>query len=227
MSAPLVSCIIPVYNGEDYLAEAVESVLRQTYAALEPIVIDDGSSDGSAAVIATFGTRVRCLHQTNSGLAASRNRGIRAASGQFIAFLDADDVWLPDKIACQMERFRIRAETEVSVTYIENFWDPQQLAHGVAPPQHALGAMPGYASPTMVARRAVFDRVGLYADDLKTAACRDWFIRAREHHVVFDMLPRVLVRRRLHRANMSRQPAKVEDYARLVKRHLDRQRGRP
>ena len=225
VNEPLVSCIVPVFNGERYLAEALDSVLTQTYRRLESIVVNDGSTDGTSEVIAQFGARIRCVEQPNSGLAAARNRGIAAAAGDFIAFLDADDLWLPEKISCQMDRFRALVALDVSVTYIQNFWEQEPADH-IYEPRHPMEPMPGYSSPTMVARRTVFDRVGLYDSDLKTAACRDWFIRAREQKVVFDMLPRVLVRRRLHQTNMSRLPGKIDDYARLVKRHLDRQRGR-
>jgi glycosyltransferase involved in cell wall biosynthesis len=226
MSAPLVSCVVPVFNGERYLAEALESVLGQTYRALEVIVVDDGSTDGTPAVVGTFGARVRCVTQPNAGLAAARNRGLAAATAELIAFLDADDLWLPEKIACQVERFRARPELEVSVTHIQNFWSADEPDGADAGETQSMEPMPGYASPTMLARRSVFARVGPYDAALRTAACRDWFIRAREQNVVFDLLSQVLVRRRLHRTNMSRQPGKVDDYARLVKRHLDRRRGR-
>ena len=226
MSTPLVSCIVPVFNGERYLAEALDSVLGQTYRALEVIVVDDGSTDGTAAVVRTFGARVRCVTQPNAGLAAARNRGLAAATAELVAFLDADDLWLPEKIACQMERFRARPELEVSLTHIQNFWADDRPVAAEERGTHSMEPMPGYSSPTMLARRSVFARVGPYDAALRTAACRDWFIRAREQNVVFDLLAQVMVRRRLHRTNMSRQPGKVDDYARLVKRHLDRRRGR-
>lgn len=226
MKMPLVSCIVPVFNGERYLAEALESILTQSYPHLEVIVVDDGSSDGTPDVIAQFGARVRGLRQPHAGQAVARNRGIAAATGEFIAFLDADDLWLPEKIACQVERFRARPELEVSVTHIQNFWSADEPDGADAGETQSMEPMPGYASPTMLARRSVFARVGPYDAALRTAACRDWFIRAREQNVVFDLLSQVLVRRRLHRTNMSRQPGKVDDYARLVKRHLDRRRGR-
>lgn len=226
VNEPLVSCIVPVFNGERYLEEALDSVLNQTYQRLELIVVNDGSSDGTSRVIAEFGSRVRCVDQLNSGPAVARNRGIAEATGDFIAFLDADDLWLPEKISCQMERFRAQVALDVSVTYIQNFWEEEPPDQIYERSRHPMEPMPGYSSPTMVARRTVFERIGLYDPALKTSACRDWFIRAREQSVVFDMLPRVLVRRRLHQTNMSRLPGKIDDYARLVKRHLDRQRGR-
>jgi glycosyltransferase involved in cell wall biosynthesis len=203
MMTALVSCVIPVFNGERYLAETVESVIGQTYSPVEILVVDDGSSDGTRDVIARFKTAVRAIEQPHAGVAAARNRGIAAAAADFIAFLDADDLWLRDKLTCQMERFRARDDIEASLTWFENF-----------------------ATDGGVARRSVFERVGVFDPGLRTASCRDWFIRAREHGVMFDVVPRVLLRRRLHAANLSRDPQKVDDYAALVKRHLDRQRGR-
>ena len=222
----MISVVMPVYNGERFLALAVDSILAQTFRDLELIVVDDGSTDGTPAVVRTFGARVRCVTQPNAGLAAARNRGLAAATAELVAFLDADDLWLPAKIACQMERFRARPELEVSLTHIQNFWADDRPVAAEEGGTHSMEPMPGYSSPTMLARRSVFARVGPYDAALRTAACRDWFIRAREQNAVFDLLAQVMVRRRLHRTNMSRQPGKVDDYARLVKRHLDRRRGR-
>ena len=103
---PLVSVVIPVYNGERFLAEAIESALSQTYPAIEVIVIDDGSTDGTSAVIKGFGTSVQSLQQENAGVANARNAGINIARGDLIAFLDADDVWLPSKITRQVQAFQ-------------------------------------------------------------------------------------------------------------------------
>ena len=103
MTAPVVSCIIPVLDGERYLGAALESVLTQTYGAVEVIVADDGSTDGTRAVASAFGSRVRYLHQANAGHAAARNLGLAAAGGAFVAFLDADDLWHADKLARQIE----------------------------------------------------------------------------------------------------------------------------
>ncbi len=226
MTAPLVSCIVPVWNGQRYLAEALDSVLRQTYRPLDVVVVNDGSSDGTRDVIAAFGARVRCVEQPHAGLAAARNRGIAAAGGDLIAFLDADDVWLPEKIARQVDRLRARAEAEANVTYIQNFWADEDGNRTDPLAGPSLEPLPGYCSPAMLARREVFTRVGPYDPELRTGACRDWFIRARERRVVFDVLAEVLVRRRLHAMNMSRERQKRDDYTQLVKRHLDRRRGR-
>ena len=97
MDQPLISCIVPVFNGERYLGEALDSILAQTYRPLEIIVSDDGSTDGTAAVVASYGECVKYLWQVNAGEAAARNLGSSAAGGHFLAFLDADDLWHPEK----------------------------------------------------------------------------------------------------------------------------------
>ena len=105
MADELVSVVIPVYNGERFLAQAIESVLGQTWREVEVIVVDDGSSDHSGEIARRFAP-VRCLRQDNAGQAAARNRGAAAATGRFLAFLDADDLWLADKLERQLTAFR-------------------------------------------------------------------------------------------------------------------------
>lgn len=102
-SVPLVSVVIPSYNSARYIAEAIDSVLRQDYPALEILVIDDGSTDNTTEVVSTYGDKVRLLTQTNQGSAAARNHGIRHANGKYIAFLDADDAWWSHKIRYQVD----------------------------------------------------------------------------------------------------------------------------
>lgn len=103
---PLVSVIMPVYNGAQYLQEAIESALGQTYAALEVIAIDDGSTDSTPEILTAYEDRVHCVRQENRGAAAARNAGIRAAHGQYLAFLDADDVWSSQKLRRQVSYLR-------------------------------------------------------------------------------------------------------------------------
>src|SRR5690242_4967891 len=99
MHGPTVTCIVPVFNGERYLGEALDSIFAQGHQPLEVLVVDDGSTDGSAAVAKSYGDRVRYFFQPNAGPAAARNLGLEAARGEFIAFLDADDLWHRDKLA--------------------------------------------------------------------------------------------------------------------------------
>src|SRR5262245_42249310 len=101
-SASLVSVVMPVYNGERHLREAIDSVLRQTHRNLELIVVDDGSTDGSAEIARAFGDQVRLIRQANVGSAVARNVGIASARGEFVAFIDADDGWVSNKLELQV-----------------------------------------------------------------------------------------------------------------------------
>jgi glycosyltransferase involved in cell wall biosynthesis len=102
-AARLVSVVMPVFNGQKYIGAALESVLKQTYPHLEVLVVDDGSTDGSAAIAASYGSRVRVIRQRNQGSAAARNAGIGAASGDLVALLDADDAWVNSKLDKQIK----------------------------------------------------------------------------------------------------------------------------
>lgn len=227
---PLISCIVPVYNGERYLSEALDSILGQTYRPLEIVVVDDGSTDETAAVVARYGERVRYLRQPNAGAPAARNRGLSATRAQFVAFLDADDRWHPKKLAWQMARFRARPELDLSVTGGQNFWMPEVVEQDERSrdPRHTE-PWPGYLSTvTLLARRRAFDVVGPFNTALRLWDDREWFIRAVEAGMVKELLEQVLVYRRLHHANISNSLtravvglSKVE----LVKASLDRRRG--
>jgi glycosyltransferase involved in cell wall biosynthesis len=105
MSGPLVSVVMPVHNGQAFLAQAVESVLAQTYQPIELIAVDDGSTDSSRDILASFGSQIRVVRQANAGVSAARNQGIAHANGDYIAFLDQDDWWLPEKVARQVQWF--------------------------------------------------------------------------------------------------------------------------
>ena len=112
-AADRVSVVIPVHNGERYLAEAIQSVLDQTHAPLECLVIDDGSTDATQAVVAGFGDCVSYVRRARGGVSAARNHGLRLARGELIAFLDHDDVWLADRLARQLSTFAEQSPTLV------------------------------------------------------------------------------------------------------------------
>jgi glycosyltransferase involved in cell wall biosynthesis len=102
-SKPLISVIVPVHNGEDFLEDAVASIHRQDYCPLEIVIIDDGSTDGTAGLAATLGNDIHWIYQQHRGPSAARNAGIVMSHGEFIAFLDADDLWPPGKLQAQVE----------------------------------------------------------------------------------------------------------------------------
>jgi len=232
MKSPLVSCIVPVFNGEKYLGEALDSILKQTYRPLEIIVADDGSTDGTGAVVASYGDQVRYNRQEHAGAPVARNLGLSIARGEFVAFLDSDDLWHPEKLQRQMARFEARPGLDLCVTHLQNFWIPD-LEHEKARFQnHRLAAaLPGYVTPTLLARRSAFDEVGLFNEILRVGDSKDWFLRARERGLATEMLTDILVYRRMHESNMSMQAgtrrmtsAMQDAVLRVVKASLDRRR---
>jgi glycosyltransferase involved in cell wall biosynthesis len=225
VSAPLVSCIIPVFNGERYLEETLDGVFAQTHRPIEVIVADDGSTDRSAEIASAYRHAVVRVRQPNAGHAAARNLGLSVATGEYTAFVDADDLWHPEKLARQLERFAARPELGVVFTHLENFrsadGDPSP-----GPSEGPLRPIPGYTSVSMLARSKVFADVGLLDVTLEHGNDRDWFCRAAEHGVVMEMMPDVLVRRRLHGSNRSSALSgnSRAEYLRILKASLDRRR---
>lgn len=227
VNPPTVSCIIPVFNCERYLAEAINSILSQTYSPLEVIVADDGSTDRTGQIIAAFGEQVRCVTQANQGPSTARNLGIGAATGNFIAFLDADDLWHAEKLARQMERFQARPELDYCVTNCQNFWVPELQVEAAKFRNHRISRpMAGYVTGTLVGRRAVFAKVGLLSTTLAHGDSTEWFLRAAEQGAIAELLPEVLMYRRLHLNNRSRLLAarSKDEYLRLLKFSLDQRR---
>lgn len=220
---PLVSVIIPVYNGAHFLAEAVRSVLEQNYPALEIIVVDDGSSDPIDAAVAALPRDVRFFKQANAGAAAARNRGIKDASGDFIAFLDVDDLWPAGKLAQAIDVFARRPELEVVQGYAQlmQYRDDAGGYEFIGNPGESFPHYIGAA----VYRREVFRKVGLFDTSLQFAEDTDWFRRAGEVGAAVERLDGVTLNVRRHSANMTRGKSLVElNSLRVLKKALDRKR---
>jgi glycosyltransferase involved in cell wall biosynthesis len=232
MKKPLISCIVPVFNGEKYLGEALDSILKQTYRPLEIIVADDGSTDGTTAVTARYGKQIRYLRQDNVGASTARNFGLNAARGEFVAFLDADDLWHLEKLERQMARFEARPELDLSVTHLQNFWIPELEKEKARFEHHRLAEpLPGYVAVTLLARRSLFGKVGPFNTDLKLGDPLEWFLRVAEKGAIMELLPDVLVYRRMHQTNLSmelgsrRMTSSMQNaLLQVVKASLDRRR---
>ena len=225
---PLVSVIIPVYNYDRYLAEAVESVLSQTYQHLEVIVVDDGSTDRSGAVAKSFAGRgVRYWPQVHSGIGLTRNKGVELAQGEFIAFLDADDRWPQQKIERQLRAFESDPALEMCFGQALQLQNGPAWEAGVSDYKVAVdGMVPGMVPGTMLIKRPAFDRVGKFLGDWKVGEFIDWYARAVELKIRSLVLPELLLWRRIHDSNQGvRERQSVSDYARVLKAKLDRKRA--
>jgi cellulose synthase/poly-beta-1,6-N-acetylglucosamine synthase-like glycosyltransferase len=175
MVIPAVSIIVPCYNAEFTLRTAVESVLRQSFSDFELIVVDDGSSDGSVAVaerLATESRRIRLIRQRNAGPAAARNRGVAEASGEFIAFLDADDRWMENLLHCHVTQFKLNSNCGISFGRVR-FFGPSLARPGRVSARirrltlaQVLGENPICTTSNLVARRSAFDEAGGFDPEL-------------------------------------------------------------
>jgi glycosyltransferase involved in cell wall biosynthesis len=183
-AGPLVSVIIPVYNGTNYLADAVESVLAQSHDSVELLVIDDGSTDHTWEMIRSFGDRVRGIRKENGGVASAMNRGIEESSGQYIAWLSHDDMFLPEKLERQVRFLAGSTTCRACFTDFEIVDPDGRPLRTVRTPEltrnelrrHLFGRMFINGSSMMIDRRC-FDEVGLFREDLRTTQDAEMWIR--------------------------------------------------
>ena len=213
---PAVSVIIPTYNSARFLVEAVESVLEQTWRDFEILVIDDGSTDETAAVMKQFGAPVRYIQQQNGGVAVARNKGISDSTGRYIAFLDADDTWLPEKLEKQLALLRKNQDARACYSAYSSVTSDlkpigicRSIRHGRAIEDllergNIIGSI-----CTVLCERGLFDLAGGF--DPVLSQCADWDMWVRMAlHTEFVYIDEPLVTYRQHGSNMSRNAPLLE-----------------
>jgi glycosyltransferase involved in cell wall biosynthesis len=187
-----VSIIIPTYNSEEFISEALDSVKNQTFQDFEIIVVDDGSSDSTRAIVKGHPTRPNLVEQKNSGPASARNRGIGLAQGKYVAFLDADDLWCSTKLEKQVARFE--SDQTLGMVFTENYLFDSQgtfldsldkarlLMRGVVA-QNILHHS-GVSTPTVMVKKSVLDEVGGFEESLRHAEDDNLWIRITAQYPV-------------------------------------------
>ncbi|HEY5402849.1 MAG TPA: glycosyltransferase [Pyrinomonadaceae bacterium] len=222
--APLVSIIMPSFNAERYVAESIRSVLGQTFTDWELVVVDDGSVDRTAEVVCKLAAedpRIRYVWRENGGQAAARNTGIRYLPSPVVAFIDADDLWLPEKLARQLS---VMEETAADVVYCDGyvFYDdstPERADFFAVVPGRTDGAtmfplLFAYnriATLSVVARRDALERVGFFDEDRRLQNCEDydlWLRLARAGSTFYGMTDK-LIRYRRHSASSTHSESKL------------------
>ncbi|WP_165066852.1 glycosyltransferase family 2 protein [Paludisphaera rhizosphaerae] len=234
MSSQLVSCVIPAYNYGHLVSRAVESALAQTYREIEVIVVDDGSTDGTAERLAPYRDRIRYFYQENRGLSAARNAGIRLARGEWVAFLDADDVWHPRKTEVQLNVAAGRSDVALigSPKYYSTMPEhlpPNPVVRQLGVREFLLSAPIGPSSALV--RRTCFDEVGYFDEALSSIEDRDMWLRVASRHAAIQVdCPCWYYER--HPDQMSRHSARMYlNYERVLRKFFaehpeaNRQRG--
>ena len=219
MNSPLVSVVIPTYNSADFVAQAVQSVLDQTYRHFEIIVVDDGSTDETRLVLHQFDNRLKYLYQENRGPSAARNTGIKAAKGEYISFLDADDLWFPNKLQVQLEFMQQHKEIGLAFSDLDEFGHTENEGQ-----RSLLSKFFFYAdllsqkslddafkkllienfimTSTTISRRKSFAKAGLFEETLKVVEDREMWLRIAANFQI-ACIPVIVGKKRVHSTNIS------------------------
>ena len=233
MRSPTVTAVLPVYNGEQYVAEALEAILSQTRPPDEVVVVDDGSTDGTPEILRRFGSEIRVIEQANQGHVGAMNRLFTEARGDYVAKCDADDIWEADKLECQLEAVRANPEVDIVVTGATFFGmvegprvsfpqagvlDRRELSRRLYRRNFVCASSP-------LVRRALYGRLGPFDGAL---ACEDYdfWLTAVAAGAVFFYDPRLLVRYRVHPGQVSQNELRMREGVYTVHRRYAGLAGR-
>ena len=220
----MISLVIPAWNAARTLAETLASATAQSLPPDEIIVVDDGSTDETVAIAKAGGARI--ISQPRQGPAVALNTGIAASRGDLLAFLDADDLWVPEKQAQQSARLAAEPERDGVFGQVANFLCPS------VPPEQAgryrivTEPTPGWLLGALMIRRARFEAVGGFTPVMTGGAFIDWYDRARQAGLRFAMTEDLALRRRIHPGSWShRSPARDASYLQMARAAIARRRG--
>lgn len=211
MRPPLISIIIPAYNSSRFIEGTILSVLNQSYKAFELLIVDDGSTDNQKEIVqrmAEHDNRIQYFYQQNQGVSAARNFGFKKSTGEYVAFLDSDDIWLPDNLRLKIKKFETGNYGLVhsdAIIIDENSCDTEdklQGAEGMI--LEEMLAWEGTRIPgpsSVLVKRSVIDQVGLFDENLSTSADQDFFLRIAARFEI-GRVPEVTWKYRVHKGNM-------------------------
>lgn len=224
-SLPLVSVIMAVYNYGRYLREAIDSVLGQTYPTYELVIVNDGSTDETEEIALSYGSRIRYHLQKHQGLSAPKNQGVRLARGEYVTFLDADDIWPEKRLQMLMAPFLNDMEIEMAFGRLHNFLSPEvigkkEILESLSEP------MNGICSGTMLIKKDSFLKVGYFKLEWTVTEFLDWYLHAKELNLKTAWVQELVLQRRLHENNNTfvHRGQLSSEFARALKSSLQRQR---
>lgn len=222
-----ISVIMSVYNGEKYLEEAIDSVLGQSYPNKEIIVVNDGSTDRTQAILEKLSTKIISIHQENRGLGSGRNTAINIATGEYFSFLDCDDQWTQDKLLVQMNAMEVAYEEDPLIfSYVQQFICPSMTEQEQAKISVDTSFLPGYIAGTLLISKRRFHQVGYFCTKKIVGEFIDWYLRAQEMRLPMQLLSHLALLRRVHQSNMGRNGKEYpqNSYLHILKESLDRRR---
>jgi glycosyltransferase involved in cell wall biosynthesis len=205
-----ISVIITTYNRSSYLKEAIDSVMAQDCAEFDLTVVDDGSSDETRSVVKSYGKKIGYVYQENRGISSARNRGIRSTSGEHVAFLDSDDLWLPDKLSSQMSFFR--ANPHALICYTDEIWIRRgRRVNPMKKHKKYSGMIFEHCLPLCIIspssamfRRTLADEIGLFDENLPACEDYDYWLRVSVRYPVYLLSEPLIVKRGGHEDQLSK-----------------------
>lgn len=218
MGSHRTSVIVPVFNGENFLEHALQSVLQQSEACQEIIIVDDGSTDRTPDIAQKFclNPKTRYVRQENAGHAAALNTGLSLVQGDLVAFIDHDDLWMPQKLALQTELLQNNPRVDLAFTEMQNFADGE----GAAGLKFSTAQMVGYMPGTMIVRKHVLHLLGGFDQSLRKGFFLPWFKRLKTSGLAMRVIPELLYKRRIHGGNTAicGQQADYGDYFAAIRK---------
>jgi glycosyltransferase involved in cell wall biosynthesis len=224
MTDSVIDIIMPVYNGAAFISEAITSIQAQTFGKTRTIVVDDGSTDDSARIVAEFAAkdeRILLIKQPHLGIQFALNAGLNEAKADYVAFLDADDLWHPEKLEKQLNSIS-EGNFEFCICLVQEFQDANTINQ--ATKQRARTApMKGYTKLALLARREVFSKYGMFDNSIGIGDFVEWFSRVLRTGEPVKIIDEVLAYRRIHNTNTMLKADK-SSFLRILKNHLDESR---
>lgn len=219
-----ISVIIPAYNAEKYLSDAIVSVLKQTVPVDEIIVVDDGSTDGTKTIAQEFNKNVQYVYQENKGVAAARNKGLNLSKGDFITFIDADDIWLKNKIELQLQLFKKTPEAEMIIGFLQRVYKESNEEFFKVFDGDEPGIFVLQLGSTLI-RKEVFKKVGNFDEEMTLSEDLDWFLRSREEGINVEVHEDVVQLYRQHEKNITKNRKVTNSFMlKAFKKSLERRR---
>lgn len=223
---PHVDVIIPCFNTARYIGEAIDSALGQSVSPARIIVVDDGSTDSSSGVIRAYGHPVEYYRQENAGISSARNAASARATGDYLAFLDADDLWTERSVSTRLAYLESHPEVDGVFAALSQFLSPEleeTLAGRIRfDPAPAVARFAG----TLLLRRPAFERAGPFDESLRVGEMIEWLSRADAAGLRIATIPELVLKRRIHDSNTAFRTAPSQgDYLRAIKGALDRKQG--
>ncbi|GAB3508587.1 glycosyltransferase family 2 protein [Emticicia fontis] len=218
-----ISIIITAYNVEKYVAEAIESALKQTYKNIEIIVINDGSTDNTLQILETFKDKILLVNQENIGIAKTLNKGLKLASGELVAFLDGDDVWTENKLEKQIKEFEHNPDLETTFGKMEQFLSPELLSDKDRY-QFYKGEVAAQVKITSLFRKKVFEKYG-YFPEVQTLDFIIWFDSAKLQGIVFNQTEDLVAYRRVRSNSHSQGQNYYPNLLKFLKDRINNKRA--